>query len=576
MIIVAWWFCCVFQFVRCISSKSWTVPTQRHPLADVKTPLCATFSANAIVSSDPSEHLQFIILGGTGDLSMSKIVPSLFELYTHQYSNHHALVSTAFLVVLVGRSDWSTATLQDKLRHKMIDSDATADRDLVESFVRRCSYIPIASYSSALIASIILQTTTTTIASSASSASSASNSDEDEDEIQHRRNMVYFSLPPAQYLPVLRALRRHHQYHPSTRVKSDRHPSTSRIPPHLDLVIEKPIGYDQLSALRVFHYAYESIRRHRHHRHRFAPRVWCIDHYLGKDLALCLSPLKSTPFLPLRRLFSGLTDDRGLFSRTHVRRIRVSFCDTGTLSGRSGYFDDVGITRDILQNHLMQLLALLLCRPAGTGAYDGCSDTESVHERRAEVLRSLRPLQGEELLLGQYEGYLKEPGVRAQSTTDTMAACAVYSDLPQWAGVPLELWAGKGVDRKESVIRIEYRADGGDGCVDEGEGSWGSSGASSVDGGSNRGVLGEVLTAMQELQAELSLLRGGSSTSSGTGSGSESGSSTGSGSGNDIDSGDIRSCRAVQSLALVLQVQPDPVRYSDIRILGLSLSTSRC
>jgi hypothetical protein len=179
--------------------------------------------------------------------------------------------------------------------------------------------------------------------------------------------------------------------------------------------------------------------------------------------------------------------------------------------------------------------------------------------------------------MGQYEGYLKEPGVRAQSPTDTLAACAVYSDLPQWAGVPLELWAGKGVDRKESAIRIEYReddeGDGGEfGGVWGGDGRGGESsgyGASRGKGG-GKGVLSEVLTALHELQWELSQLKGegenasvdyiGGSRSSSSGSDSSgSGGSSGNGSSSSRSGGISGS--SVRSLALVLQVQPEPVRY---------------
>ena len=219
------------------------------------------------------ESLQFIVLGGTGDLSMSKILPSLFDLYTREF--HGLGVESnppSFLVQLIARSDWTTSILQDTLMNRLtLPSDSTHYQSVEakKSFVQRCSYVQVSSYHSAALAETVLShptasctststpsasTTTSTTPSTAdtdtdtdsmnNSADTDTDTDRDtdtvvDDDVPRHRTIVYFSLPPAQYLPVLRAL--HH--HPP--VKSDRRAAQSN---QLELVLEKPVGSDRATA----------------------------------------------------------------------------------------------------------------------------------------------------------------------------------------------------------------------------------------------------------------------------------------------------------------------------------------
>ena len=204
------------------------------------------------------ESLQFIVLGGTGDLSISKILPSLFDLYAREYHDSELTDSMSFLVQLVARSDWSTSTLHAMLMNRLtLPSDSTHSQfdDMKTAFVQRCSYVRVSSYHSAALADAVLLShptvgsiTSTLPAADTDAVSKNTSTDTDTNtDIEayvgrraprHHRRIVYFSLPPTQYLPVLQAL--HH--HPP--VKSDRAADESL----LELVLEKPVGADRASA----------------------------------------------------------------------------------------------------------------------------------------------------------------------------------------------------------------------------------------------------------------------------------------------------------------------------------------
>ena len=121
---------------------------------------------------------------------------------------------------------------------------------------------------------------------------------------------------------------------------------------------------------------------------------------------------------------------------------------------RGGYFDSYGIIRDVLQNHLAQILALVAMeQPLSFGARD-------VKREKVKVLRSVRPLDADrDLIVGQFDGYADDPSVaNKRTTTETFAAARLYIDNPRWAGVPFVLSAGKALDEKKVEVRIRFEA----------------------------------------------------------------------------------------------------------------------
>ena len=210
---------------------------------------------------------------------MSKILPSLFDLYVRKYHGSELMTessSSSFLVQLIGRSNWSTPILQSTLMNRLtLPSDSMyyqSSDEVKRAFVQRCSYVRVSSYHSAELAEAVLLSHPTDSTSSSSSNTPPATTDATADCIvditnnnadtdtaatafghhhrMRRTRIVYFSLPPGQYLPVLRALHRH-----PPAVKSDRAQSTIDLPVQsdgasslLELVLEKPVGADCVSA----------------------------------------------------------------------------------------------------------------------------------------------------------------------------------------------------------------------------------------------------------------------------------------------------------------------------------------
>ncbi|CAM8944685.1 unnamed protein product [Rhodiola kirilowii] len=177
--------------------------------------------------------------------------------------------------------------------------------------------------------------------------------------------------------------------------------------------------------------------------------IW-IDHYLGKELVENLSVLR----------FSNLVFEP-LWSRNYIRNVQFIFSEDFGTEGRGGYFDNYGIIRDIMQNHLLQILALFAMETPVS------LDAEDIRNEKVKVLRSMRPLQLENVIVGQYKGHSKggksypgytdDPTVPKGSLTPTFAAAALFIDNARWDGVPFLMKAGKALHIKRAEIRVQFR-----------------------------------------------------------------------------------------------------------------------
>ena len=197
------------------------------------------------------------------------------------------------------------------------------------------------------------------------------------------------------------------------------------------LVIEKPFGHDLSSAREL---------RAQLHEHFDEEQLLRIDHYLGKEAAQNLLVL---------RFANGIFEP--LWDRRSIESIQVTVAEEGGVDGRGEFYDANGALRDVGQNHLLQLLALtLMDAPARVAG-------EELHAERLKVLRSLRPIEPGDTVLGQYEGYGEEDGVADGSNTDTYAAMRVEVDSWRWAGVPCYLRTGKRLSHKVAEIAVAFR-----------------------------------------------------------------------------------------------------------------------
>ncbi|MER3479291.1 MAG: glucose-6-phosphate dehydrogenase [Meiothermus sp.] len=196
------------------------------------------------------------------------------------------------------------------------------------------------------------------------------------------------------------------------------------------LVVEKPFGHDLESALELQHQLLQ---------HWDEPQILRIDHYLGKETVQNV--------LVFRFANAWLEP---LWNNLHVAQVQITVAEEIGVEGRGEFYDGVGALRDIVQNHMMQLLTLSALEPPPK------IEADLLHNEKVKVLRSIRPLSGENLVRGQYVGYLEEAGLES-SSTETFAALKLYLDNWRWKGVPFYLRTGKRLARKHTEVALQFK-----------------------------------------------------------------------------------------------------------------------
>ena len=203
------------------------------------------------------------------------------------------------------------------------------------------------------------------------------------------------------------------------------------------LVFEKPFGYDLASAIELEH----GLLRFLNER-----QIYRIDHYLGKETVQNILMLR----------FANLIFEP-VWNRNYIDSIEITVTETVGVEHRAGYFDRTGLLRDMFQNHMLEMLSLVAMECPVSFAADRLRD------EKARLLRSLRPLDPENMLLGQYaagngmNGYLEEPGIPPDSHTETFAALKLFVDNARWKDVPFYLCSGKRLNARSSRIIINFK-----------------------------------------------------------------------------------------------------------------------
>jgi glucose-6-phosphate 1-dehydrogenase len=211
------------------------------------------------------------------------------------------------------------------------------------------------------------------------------------------------------------------------------------------VVVEKPFGHDLESARELNKVIRHSLAEE---------QIYRIDHYLGKE---------TVQNILVFRFANGIFEP--LWNRKYVDHIQISVCEDIGIGSRAAYFDQNGILRDIVQNHVLQMLALLCIEPPNS-----LSDADSIRDEKAKVLRSIKRMTPEEVrantVRAQYTngvvngepvvGYLNEKGVSSDSKTDSYVALKLEIDNWRWSGVPIYIRAGKRLPKRITEITIFF------------------------------------------------------------------------------------------------------------------------
>ncbi|OLY78967.1 Glucose-6-phosphate 1-dehydrogenase [Smittium mucronatum] len=348
-----------------------------------------------------------VVFGASGDLAHKKTFPALFQLFQAK------LLPENFRIIGYARS-----LLERDVFVKKATSYIKAPADQVASFMEICEYMH-GSYDNAEDFVKLREN----IEAGEEKASSHKMERTSDNILKNRLRIYYMALPPSVFLPVSENVRKI-VYNPEV----ENH-----------LVVEKPFGFDQESS-RVLN---SQISKD-----WLEAEIFRTDHYLGKEMVKNIMALR----------FAN-TFYEAVWNKEHISNVQITFREPFGTEGRGGYFDQFGIIRDVMQNHLMQVLSILAMeQPASLNA-------EDVRDSKTAVLKCIPPIVLEETLLGQYTksvdgtkpGYLDDDTVNKESNTPTFAEVAIHIDNDRWRGVPFIMKAAKAVDVAKVIVRIQFK-----------------------------------------------------------------------------------------------------------------------
>ena len=351
--------------------------------------------------TDSQHPTQIIILGGTGDLSRRKLLPALLDLYTRK------MLPTDFHIIGLARSERSDKDYQDFVTDVLDGHDSTHEHSAAE-ITNFCSHI---SY---VQGSFSEEGTYTKLHDTIC--------EYDKKQSVHSNRLFYLAVPPKNYEQIFRDLKH-------TGAADEGEGSWTHI------LVEKPFGHN-LQTARKLDEQLSSLYRE--------DQIFRIDHYLAKEAVQNILSFRFANTLL-----------RAPWDKESIESVHISMSETLDVGARAGFYEGVGALRDVGQNHLLQLLALIAMRQPDT------FDTKAIRKERCRALHALQPIQPESLqesaLRAQYSGYKTDNDIPDDSSTETYFELKVMLDLPEWQGVPFYIKAGKALDTSEVAVVVRFK-----------------------------------------------------------------------------------------------------------------------
>ena len=291
-------------------------------------------------------------------------------------------------VIGVARSDWDDDTLRERAREALEDAEDEVDEEAFQKLAGNLTYVS-GDYRE--------PDTFEAIAKKVGDA---------------KCTVAYLAIPPDLFDDVVTGL------------------ANVGLNENGRLVLEKPSGRDLESALSLNEIV---------HNHYPEERVYRIDHFLGKEAVQNLMVFR----------FSN-TILEPVWNRHYVSNVQITLAEEFGVEGRGSFYDSVGAVRDVIQNHLLQVLSVLAMEPPVS------ENANALRDERVKVLEAIQALTPASMVRGQYEGYQDEPGVETGSTTETYATVRLEVDSWRWAGVPWIIRAGKGLKSTVTEAVVEF------------------------------------------------------------------------------------------------------------------------
>ncbi|MCE5387179.1 MAG: glucose-6-phosphate dehydrogenase [Acidithiobacillus sp.] len=347
---------------------------------------------------------QFVIFGATGDLASRKLLPALYHLQCAGQLPE-PLQITAF-----ARRPWDDAGWREFLKEQLDNFAGPMNEEHFNAFAQRFHYLQGELHDPEAYAELARRLTK-------------------EGAGRPDRAIIYLAIRPVDFLTVVSRL---------SAAGFDRDGDYR-------IVIEKPFGTDLESAIQLN----EQI-----HRHFREEQIYRIDHYLGKEIVQNLLVFR----------FANLPIE-SVWNRNHIDHVQITVAEELGVESRAAYYDEAGALRDMVQNHLMQILTLVAMEPPPS------LEADALRDEKVKVLRSIRPISRNAIhahaIRAQYgpgmigndhvPGYADEPGVAPSSVTETFAAVKFFIDNWRWRGVPFYLRTGKRMPHKLSSVSIRFR-----------------------------------------------------------------------------------------------------------------------